>query len=308
MPYFMGYLNGTKKEFAMIAITGATGNIGSKITADLLSKGQPVRCIARTSVNLKPLAARGAETACISLEDTAALANAFTGIDAVFAMIPPQYQALDFRAYQNAVGASIAAAVKASGVKYVINLSSQGAHLPDKTGLIKGLHDQEERLNELKGINILHLRPTYFMENLLSNIDMIKQMNIMGSAIQGDIKIPMIATQDIADFAAERLMKKDFLGMSVKDLLGQRDLSMNEAAKIIGRKIEVPGLRYVQFSYEDTQKALVDMGFSADVAGLFIEMSKAFNEGLIDTPRTRGNTTKTPFEDFAAMFAKLFFT
>jgi uncharacterized protein YbjT (DUF2867 family) len=192
-------------------------------------------------------------------------------------------------------------------VNYVVSLSSQGAHLPDKTGLIKGLYDQEQRLNKLKGINILHLRPTYFMENLLANIDMINQMNIMGSAIQKDMKIPMIATQDIADFAAERLMKKDFSGMPVIDLLGQRDLSMNEAAEIIGRKIDMPGLRYVQFSYEETEKALVEMGFSADVAGLFIEMSKAFNEGLIDTPRTRENTTTTSLEDFAIMFAKIFF-
>ena len=291
----------------MIAITGATGNIGSKITADLLSKGQHVRCIARTADNLKGFADKGADIATVSLEDTAALSDAFRGIDAIFAMIPPDYQALDFRAFQNTIGASIAKAVETSGVKYVVNLSSQGAHLPDKTGLIKGLQDQEQRLNKLKGVNILHLRPTYFMENLLANIDMIKQMNIMGSAIRGDMKIPMIATQDIARFAAERLLKKDFSGMTVKDLLGQRDVSMNEAAEIIGKKIDKPDLKYVQFSYEDTEKALVDMGFSADVAGLFIEMSKAFNQELINTARTPENTTDTPLEEFAEVFARIFF-
>jgi len=291
----------------MIAITGATGNIGSKITADLLSKGQNVRCIARTADNLKRFADKGADIATISLEDTAALSNAFKGIDAIFAMIPPDYQASDFRAFQNTIGASIAKAVETSGVKYVVNLSSQGAHLPDKTGPIKGLHDQEQRLNKLKGVNILHLRPTYFMENLLANIDMIKQMNIMGSAIRGDMKIPMIATQDIARFAAERLLKKDFSGITVKDLLGQRDVSMNEAAEIIGKKIDKPDLKYVQFSYEDTEKALVDMGFSADVAGLFIEMSKAFNQELINAPRTQENTTDTPLEEFAGVFARIFF-
>jgi len=291
----------------MIAITGATGNIGGKITADLLSKGQNVRCIARTADNLKSFADKGADIATISLEDTASLSDAFRGIDAIFAMIPPDYQASDFRAFQNTIGASIEKAVETSGVKYVVNLSSQGAHLPDKTGLIKGLHDQEQRLNKLKGVNILHLRPTYFMENLLANIDMIKQMNIMGSAIRGDMKIPMIATQDIARFAAERLLKKDFSGMTVKDLLGQRDISMNEAAEIIGKKIDKPDLKYVQFSYEDTETALVDMGFSADVAGLFIEMSKAFNQELINTTRTQDNTTDTPLEEFAGVFARIFF-
>jgi uncharacterized protein YbjT (DUF2867 family) len=291
----------------MIAITGATGNIGSRITADLLSKGQNVRCIARTEDNLKNFADKGAEIATISLEDTAALSNALTGVEAIFAMIPPHYQALDFRAFQNTIGASIAEAVKTSGVKYVVNLSSQGTHLPGETGPIKGLNDQEQRLNKLTGVNILHLRPTYFMENLLANIDMIKQMNIMGSAIQGDKKMPMIATQDIARFAAERLLKNDFSGTTVKNLLGQRDVSMNEAAEIIGKKINKPDLKYVQFSYEDTEKALVDMGFSADVAGLFIEMSKAFNQGLIHTPRTQENTTDTHLEEFVEVFARIFF-
>jgi len=291
----------------MIAITGATGNIGSKITSYLLSKGQHVRCIARTADNLQNFAAKGAEIAAISLDDTDDLAKALTGVDAIFAMIPPHYKAKDFRAYQNAIGASIASAIEAAEVKYVINLSSQGADLTEKTGPIKGLRDQEQRLNKTNDVNILHLRPTYFMENLLANIDMIKQMNIMGSAIRGDMKIPMIATQDIAKFSAERLLKKDFSGITVNDLLGQKDLSMNEAAEIIGKKIDKPGLKYVQFSYEDTEKALVDMGFSADVAKLFIEMSQAFNDGLINTPRTRENTTDTPFEDFAEVFARIFF-
>jgi hypothetical protein len=82
---------------------------------------------------------------------------------------------------------------------------------------------------------------------------------------------------------------------------------MNEAAEIIGKKIDKPDLKYVQFSYEDTEKALVDMGFSADVSGLFIEMSQAINEGLVNVLRTRENTTDTPFEDFADVFARNFF-
>lgn len=54
------------------------------------------------------------------------------------------------------------------------------------------------------------------MENLLSNIEMIKNMNIMGSATRGDLKFPMIATSDIAQVAAEPLLKRDFTGKSVK--------------------------------------------------------------------------------------------
>ena len=290
----------------MIVITGASGHIGSKIVSSLLLQGQKVRCVARTAEKLEEFAGKGAEVSTISLADTSSLIKAFSGADAVFAMIPPNYKAPDFRAYQNAIGASLAEAIEKSGVKYIINLSSQGAHLPDGTGPIKGLHDQEVRLNKLNGVNILHIRPTYFMENVLTNIDMIKNMGIMGSAIRGDLKFPMIATKDIAKFAVERLMQKDYAGTSVRDLLGQRDISMNEVAGIIAKQVNKPGLKYVQFSYEDTEKALIGMGFSADVSRLFVEMSKALNEQLImDIPRTKENTTETPFEEFAELFIAL---
>ena len=290
----------------MIVITGATGNIGSKISADLLSRGHKIRCIARNVGKLDELVGKGAEIAVGSLEDTAFLTKAFSGADAVFAMIPPNYTAPDFRAYQNSIGVSIAEAIGQSGVKYIVNLSSQGAHLPDNTGPIKGLRDQEERLNKLRGVNKLHLRPTYFMENLLVNIEMIRDMNILGSAIGGDLKFPMIATKDIAQFTVDRLLKRDFAGTSMRDLLGPSDISMNEVTEIISKKINKPDLKYVQFSYEDTEKALVGMGFSIDVSRLFVEMLKAINERLImDTPRNIENTTETTFVEFAEIFVRL---
>ncbi len=290
----------------MIVITGASGNIGSKLTVLLLSQGQRVRCVARRADKMKELEAKGAEISACSLEDTASLIKAFNGADAVFAMIPPNYSAPDFRAYQNVIGASIAEAIQKSSVNYIVNLSSQGAHLHDKTGPIKGLHDQEGRLNKLSGVNILHIRPTYFMENLLANIEMIKAMNMMGSSIRGDLPIPMIATKDIAKFTAERLRKKDFSGVSLKDLLGQRDISMNEAATIITKKANRPNVKYTQFSYEDTEKALLGMGCSTDVAKLFVEMTKAINERVImNIPRTEENTTETSFEEFAEIIIAL---
>ena len=290
----------------MIVITGASGNIGSKIAASLLMQGQKVRCVARTAEKLKEFSGKGAEVSTISLSETSSLIKTFSGADAVFAMIPPNYTAPDFRAYQNTIGASLAEAIEKSGVKYLVNLSSQGAHLPEGTGPIKGLHDQEVRLNKLNGVNILHMRPTYFMENLLANLDMIKSMGIVGSALRGDLKFPMIATKDIAKFAVERLMKRDYMGIAVRDLLGQRDISMNEVAGIIAQKVNKPSLQYVQFSYEDTEKALIGMGFSEDVSRLFVEMSKALNEQLImNIPRTKENTTETPFEEFAEIFIRL---
>jgi uncharacterized protein YbjT (DUF2867 family) len=289
----------------MYAITGATGNIGSQVADILLSRGEKVRVIGRSAAGLQRFVDRGAEAAVGDLNDSAFVTSAFSGATAVFAMIPPDYTARDFRAYQNAIGTNIATGILNSGVRYVVNLSSQGAELPDGTGPIKGLHDQEERLNRLEGVNVLHLRPTYFMENLLMNISLISSMGFAGSAVRGDLNFAMIATRDIAVHVADRLVGCDFTGKHFHDLLGQRDLSLNEATAVIGLRIGIPDLKYVQFSYEDAAKGMIEMGIGADVTGLFIEMSKALNDGLfaVNRPRTPLNTTPTSIEEFAEIFA-----
>jgi uncharacterized protein YbjT (DUF2867 family) len=292
----------------MIVITGATGKTGIAVAETLIAKGKQVRVIGRDAAKLKGFSAKGAEAAVGDLGDTAFLTKAFKGADAVYALIPPNFGVGDFRAYQKQIGERIVAAIKGSGVKYVVHLSSQGAHLPDGTGPIAGLHDQEERLNRLEGVNVLHVRPTYFMENLLMNIDLIKKMNIMGSAIRGNVKFAMIATKDIAAYAAERLMKRDFFGKSVRDLLGQRDISLDEAAAVIGKKLGKPDLKYVAFPYDDAEKGMMSMGLTPDMSRLYIEMSKALNDALfaVNIPRTKENTTPTSIEEFADVFAKIY--
>jgi len=292
----------------MYVITGATGNIGSKITGLLLARGEQVRVIGRNSAKMKTLVEKGAEPAIGNLKDTPFISRAFTGATAVFAMIPPDYSARDFRAYQNDVGASIASAIRNAGVQYVVNLSSQGAELSSGTGPILGLRDQEARLNRLDGHNILHLRPTYFMENLLVNIPLIARQGIAGSAIRGDLKFSMIATSDIASKAADLLTNRNFTGKPVRDLLGQRDLSLAEAIETIGRQLSMPDLKYKQFSYEDAARGMREMGISADVSRLLIEMSRALNNGLfaVGKRRTLQNTTPTTIEEFARIFAEEF--
>ena len=289
----------------MIVITGASGNIGRRAAEILLRKGLPVRVIGRSAERLRPLTERGAEAAVGDLRDTAFLTGAFKGAEAVFAMIPPNYGAEDFRGYQIDVGASIAAALRATGVGEVVNLSSQGADLPAGTGPILGLRDQEQRLDGLPGVNVVHLRPTYFMENLLMNIPLILHQGIAGSAVRGDLPIAMIATADIAERVAEWLQQPDFGGSRIEDLLGQRDLTLAEATRLLGRRIGRPELPYVQFSYDDARQGMISMGVGADAARLFNEMSQALNEGrfAVGLKRTARTTTPTSIEQFADLFA-----
>jgi hypothetical protein len=118
----------------------------------------------------------------------------------------------------------------------------------------------------------------------------------------------MIATRDIADRATGHLLALDFSGSSYRDLLGQRDLTLQEAFTVIGRRIGIPELKYRQFSYDAAASGMVAMGISADFAALIIEMSKALNQGLfaVNRPRTAENTTPTSIEAFAADFAEAY--
>ncbi|AMV72040.1 NmrA family NAD(P)-binding protein [Desulfuromonas carbonis] len=292
----------------MIVITGATGHIGSQAAERLLSMGKKVRVIGRRAERLEPLVARGAEAGVGELGDGVFLADAFAGATALFAMIPPNHGAKSFRGFQNEIGAAIAAAIRGAGVTHVVNLSSQGAELSAGSGPILGLRDQEERLNRLAGVNILHLRPAYFMENLEMSIPLIRKMGMTGSAVRGDQPIAMIATCDIAERVAEHLARRDFTGKVVEDLLGPRDLTFREATAIIGRAIGKPGLKYHQFNYTEAELGMLAMGMGRDAARLFIEMSRALNEGkfAVGRPRTDRNTTGTTLEMFAEDFARTF--
>jgi len=292
----------------MYVITGATGNTGKVIAETLLAKGKKVKVVGRTMERLKPLVIQGAEPFLGSLDDVSLMTDAFTGAKTVYTMIPPNYMAENLRAYQNKVGETLVEAVARAGVQYVVNLSSVGAHLSDGIGPIKGLHDMEQRLNTLSGVHIVHLRPFFFMENMFFNISLIKTAGVNGSPLKPDIAIPMVATRDIASVASSLLLRLDFLGKSVKELLGERDISMGEATRILGQAIEKEELPYVQFSYEAAQKAMLEMGFSKSVAEAFIEMYHGMNEGVVKPTEKRSteNTTPTRFEEFSLQFKSVY--
>jgi len=292
----------------LYVITGATGHIGHRVAEKLLAQNKKLRVIGRDANKLKALGDKGAEVFVGNVEKVDDMCRAFQGAKAVFLMIPPDYQSDDFRKYQNRVSEAYEKAIRSSGVRYVVNLSSLGAHRSDKLGPINGLYDHEQRLNNIAGVHVVHLRPTYFMENHFNSLGLIKQAGINGSAMKGDVAIPQIATADIAEVAAQYLTKLDFAGQVVHELLGPRDLSLQEATAILGKAIGKPDLKYVQFSYEDTAKALMGMGFSKDVARLFNEMAKGFSEGLASPTQGRGPKTTTPttFEEFSKVLARAY--
>jgi uncharacterized protein YbjT (DUF2867 family) len=277
-------------------ILGASGNTGSIVADFLLSKGKKVRVVGRDAGRLRSFVRKGAEAFTADLSDAAALTKAFSEARAAYLLLPPIFS----REEQEQQSDAIAKAVKQSGLRYAVNLSSYGAHVPEGTGPIAGLHSLEQKLNAISGLNVLQLRAAYFMENNLAAIGMIQGMGIFGHALLPDLKMPMIATRDVGDYAAQRLLDLDFSGKQTRELLGERDLSMAEATAVIAGGIGKPDLRYEQFPYDQMQQALTQTGFSPKKAAGYIEMFKAINEGIVaaQEPRSPANTTPTSFEKF----------
>jgi uncharacterized protein YbjT (DUF2867 family) len=287
-------------EVTMYVVTGATGNTGHVVANRLLDQGKKVRVIGRNRERLQPFVARGAEAFVADLSDQTAVKQAFAGADAVYAMIPPDVASPNLRAQQGRVTAAIAAALEHAGVTHAVTLSSIGADKESGTGPVVGLHELEQALNRIAGLNVVHLRAGYFMENTLGQAAAIKAMGKTAGPLRGDLKLPMIATKDIGNKAAEWLLALDFNGKQPRELLGQRDLSMNEATSIIGQAIDKPDLEYAQLPDAMMQPILVQMGMSSNMAALIIEMAGALNSGHMRAldPRTVQNTTPTSFETF----------
>jgi uncharacterized protein YbjT (DUF2867 family) len=279
---------------APYVILGATGNTGSIIADFLLSKGKKVRVVGRDAERLQRFVRRGAEAFTGDVNDADALTKAFSGVRAAYLLLPP----ITSREDQERESDAIAKAAKESGLRYAMYLSSYGAHVPEGTGPVTGLHSSEQKLNAISGLNVLHLRAAYFMENNLAA--MIHGMGIFGHALLPDLKMPMIATPDVGNYAAQRLLDLDFSGKQTRELLGERDLSMTEATAAIARGIGKPDLRYEQFSYDQMQQGLEQMGMPPKKAAVYIEMFQAINEGVLaaQEPRSPENSTPTSFENF----------
>jgi len=217
-------------------------------------------------------------------------------------MIPPNPTSPDVRADQERVSDSLAAAVRNSGVEYAVVLSSIGADKSERTGPVVGLHNLEQKLNSVAPLKALYIRAGYFMENLLPQVGVIQSFGVMGGPLRGDLKVAMIATQDIGAAAAEALLKLDFTGKEARELLGQRDLNYQEAASIIGKAIGRPELPYMNLPPAQLKPALTQMGMSSNMADLLLEMAEALNSGYMKPlePRSPENTTPTPLETFVA--------
>ncbi len=290
-----------------ITIIGATGKVGTQTVQKLLNKNYSLRLVGRNKEKLnKWVNEKGVEVFPGDIQDQAFLTRVLKGSDVVLTMLPSDYTVKDIGTYQDQLGVSIINAIKESGVKKILNLSSVGGHTEEKTGIVAGLARQEKRLNDLPNVDVQHLRPSYFMENLIGQMDIIKNMNIMGSPLAANKSFPLIATADIAKVAAEKLEHPNWTGKTVQPLLGPKDYNMEEVTSALAKAIGKPELPYYQFPHDQAKENMVKRGWKENVAEAVIGMNQGINEGVFNyEKRDVASTTPTSIEEFANKTFKL---
>ena len=166
----------------MIAVMGASGDVGSKVTDLLLEEKQDVRVFGRSTERLEPFGRRGAEVVvgdAINFSDVQML---FKGAESALVVLSGDVSDPHYVSNRSAMSRAITRALRQQQVSHVVLASSIGADRDRGVGMVAGLHELEGLLFGLEDANVLSLRAACHMENLLASLPMIKEQKINGSA------------------------------------------------------------------------------------------------------------------------------
>ncbi|MBC7571598.1 MAG: NAD(P)H-binding protein [Spirosoma sp.] len=260
-------------------VTGSLGHTGKPITEGLLNAGHTVTVITSKAENAAAIEALGAKSAVGDVLDTDFLKEAFAGADAAYLIIPANWGVTDWRAFQNRIADNYVAAIQANDIRFAVLLSSVGAHLGNGAGPVDGLHDAEQKLTRVPGLNSKFLRPSYFMYNLFSMIGMVKGMGMMGSNF-GDGTVVLTHTNDIADVAIEELLNLNFTGTQVRYIAGDERTGA-EIAAVLGAAVGKPETPWVVFSDEQNRQGMLQAGLSNEIATQYTQLGAAMRDGTM---------------------------
>jgi len=261
----------------MIAVTGITGKIGSQLARTLLAEHKPVRAVVRDIRKGRPWELQGCEVAQADINDSAALAAAFQGAEAIFILVPPNFDPLPGFPEAHATAAALKSALTASHPGKVVYLSTIGTQAA-QSNLLTSHTIIEKALGQLP-VPITFLRPAWFMENAAWDVASARGSGIIPSFLQPlDKRVPMVATVDIAQVAAE-LLQEEWVGHRVVELEGPTRVTPNQIAAtfsdLLGHAVTIEAVP------RDTWQSLFEYQGMKNPTPR-IRMLDGFNEGWIE--------------------------
>ena len=286
-------------SFEMVSsftVLGATGNVGKQVVSVLLAAGHHVNVLLRKTDSDAAIALKNQGATLIASGyvegdeklgtlsiDESILTKAFTNVDGVFALIPPNLSSARPDEHADAYVQVLKRAVLASKVPKVVFLSSIGAHQTQRLGSTAKLHRLETVFTPLAGphLRIVFVRAGSFFTNLLQGIGA-SVNGVFPSICPKDLPVPFLSTDDIGDEAAKHLLdasqKEGFL---VVELAGPRDVSYGEAADLVSKALGKE-LQFIYLPSESIVETLKSFGFSQLGAESMKEMIDGINGGLIN--------------------------
>jgi uncharacterized protein YbjT (DUF2867 family) len=215
----------------MILITGATGRVGGATLKQLSRRGLSVRALVRNADKAALVPSPQVETVIADLAQPRSLDSALDGVTAALLVSPLDPHQVELQG--NFIGAA-----KRAGRVHVVKISGLGTAL-DSSVRSGRWHAQTEKHLEDSGLPFTHLRPPFFMQNILRFASTVRASGeFVGSLNRG--KVAMIDVEDIAAVAAIALSTDAHVGKAYI-LTGPEALSYADVAerlsRILGRAI-----------------------------------------------------------------------
>lgn len=281
-----------------IVIAAASGKIGRRTAEKVIQAGAETVLLARHAEKLVDLVAQGAIVKPISSDDAPGLIEATQQADALLWLTPPKLDVSSLRDWYSQTATTGAKAVRENDIKRVVNISSIGAGATPNLGTVSFSGEAEAIFNQTAA-NVLHLRPGYFMENFLDQVEAIRTDRTIRFPYAIDHDIPWISTDDIGDVAADYLLDEQWAGHWTRNLMGAKNLTLTEAAAILSQVLNC-SIESVQVSFESLQQQFAAIGATAEVQREMDELFRALGDpdGVYATARTPEANTPTTFEQF----------
>jgi NAD(P)H dehydrogenase (quinone) len=285
----------TSTRFLIVGAAGNHGATGNHAARQLLAMGLPVRAfVRRADVRADALKALGAEIAVGDIRDFDIVRAALDGVQRAYFTYPIAEGLLE-------ATATFAAAAKQAGVQTVVNMSQITAR-PDHPSPAARQHWLAERVLDWSGIGVTHLRPPFFLENLIA-------FGARSIWSEGKIYLPYghgrhapVAGEDLARVAVGILTDPSaHLGKTYIPT-GPVSLSMTEMATVFARVLGQP-VEYVDIPLERWQHILEHReGMSPHLIGHLLRVAQAHQRGefdaVTDAVQTLGGAPPKSLEAF----------
>ena len=235
-----------------------------------------MRAVVRSRAKGDEWAALGCDVSVASIDDAAAMTEAFRGVDAVFLLTPPNYDPEPGFPDTQRNSVAIRTAIEESRPAKVVFLSTVGAQVTEMN-LLNNSGMTEAMLRTVP-VPVAFLRAAWFMENAAWDIESAKR-GVVHSFLQPlDHRIPMVATEDIAQTAVE-LLGQSWKGVRVVELEGPERYSADDVAAALASVLHTP-VRNEIVPRSTWEKLFRSQGMKNPLPR--IRMVDGFNEGWID--------------------------